>query len=110
MSKEKKDMINPETMPTSAAAVQRLAQKQFKKRTRTSPSVNYKEGDPSDKVWDNYQLTKGLKREFKELCAKENIVASKYLRACIRLLIKKKGDVKKALKAVEKIEVDKLSE
>lgn len=107
----KKDTLNPETMPTSAAAIQRLAKKEFSKKVRINRSaaaINYKTGDPLDKVWDNYQLTKGLKREFKELCAKENIVASKYLRACIRLLIKKKGVVDTALKAVEKVDSSNL--
>lgn len=93
--------------------MQKLAQKEFRKkavRQRRDSSITYREGDPSDKVWDNYQLTKGLKREFKELCAKENIVASKYLRACIRLLIKQKGDVKKALKAVEDMKLEELQD
>lgn len=91
---------------TQHSAIQKLAHEEFKKkatRNKRDASINYREGDPTDKVWDNYQLTKGLKREFKELCAKENIVASKYLRACIKLLIKKKGNVNNALKAVKNI-------
>jgi hypothetical protein len=110
MSDEKKDMLNPEKMPTKPSAVQRLARNQFAKKKRPSPSSSYKDGDPLDKVWDNYQITKGLKREFKELCDKKKIVASEYLRACVRLLIKKDGDVKKALKAVEKIDPSKLKD
>jgi hypothetical protein len=113
MSKNSEDnkMLNPNTLPTTSVGLKRLAQKEFAKKTkRANASTNYKTGDPSEKVWDNYQLTKELKREFKELCAKENIIASKYLRACIRLLIKKKGDVKKALSAVEKLDTSKLEE
>jgi hypothetical protein len=61
-------------------------------------------------VWDNYQLTKGLKREFKELCRKKNIKASKYLRQCIRILIKKEGDLKKAATEVVKVNVATLGD
>lgn len=100
--------MDPKAIPTSEHAIRKLAQKQFKKRSvssRRNASISYREGDPEEKVWDNYQLTKGLKRQFKELCAKKNIVASKYLRACITVFIKNNGDVKKSLEEVEKMDL-----
>ncbi len=107
MNNEKKD-INPDKLPTTTVGVQRLAQREFAKRAKNPLPPGYKNGDPLEKVWDNYQLTKGLKREFKALCKKHDIKSSKYFRACIRALIKQKGDLKKALKEVEKIDTDNL--
>ena len=105
-----KDMLDISKAPKTPAAIKRLAQDLYKKKTTAEASRDYKKGDPKEKVWDNYQLEKGLKREFKELCKKEKIIASKYLRACIRLLISKKGDMKKALNAVKKLDTDSLVE
>lgn len=105
--------MDPNKIPNSPAAIQKLAQKEFRKkavRNRRDATINYREGDPTEKVWDNYQLTKGLKREFKELCAEKDIVASKYIRACIRLLIKNKGDVKKSLKAVDVMKIEDIKD
>ena len=99
-------------IPTRASDIQKLAHKEYTKKStrhKRTTTDTYRDGDGTEKVWDNYQLTKQLKRDFKDLCAKENIIASKYLRACIKLLISKKGDVKKALKAVEKLDSDNLA-
>lgn len=98
-------------IPSTDSGIKNLAKKQFAKKKRQERlTASYLEGDAQEKVWDNYQLTKELKREFKKVCSENNIVASKYLRSCIRLLIKKKGDIKKALKAVEKLDSSKLKD
>lgn len=100
-------------LPKNPTAIQKVAHKEYQKRAsknRRNGTISYKEGDPLDKVWDNYQLTKELKRQFKELCAKKNINASKYIRACIKILIKKEGDLTKAGKEVQKVDATSLPE
>jgi hypothetical protein len=97
--------MNDKNLPVQAVAIQKLAQKEFTKRKKAEAMIDYKKGSPTEKVWDNYQLTKELKRQFKELCKAKNINASKYLRACVRVLIKKEGDLKKALREVKATEV-----
>jgi hypothetical protein len=99
-----------DSIPTTETGIKKLARDLATKKTKTEKSRNYKQGDPSDKVWDNYQIPKGLKREFKELCKAKNIVASAYLRACVRILIKKQGDLKKASLAVGKLDLTSLKE
>lgn len=79
--------------PTTGAAIQKLAQQQYKNRRKDS--VQYKTGTPTDKVWDNYQLTKELKRQFKSLCKEKKINASSFLRSCVKALIKADGDLTK---------------
>lgn len=96
-------------LPTSPSAIQKVAAKELKKAQK-SKGLTYKEGDPSEKVWDTYQLPKGLKRQFKDICSKKNINASKYLRSCIRILVKKEGDLTKAVKAVDKLDATDLVE
>jgi hypothetical protein len=98
------------TTPTTGLAVQKLAKQKFLEKKRAAASVDYKKGEATDKVWDNYQLTKELKRQFKDLCRSKNINASKYLRACVRLLIKKDGDIKKSLEAVKKLDSKAIKE
>lgn len=86
--------MNEPHVPASDAGIKKLAQKVHKQRNRV-----YTSGDPSEKVWDNYQLTKELKKQFKDLCREKGVNASSYLRACVKLFIKHKGDIKKALSA-----------
>lgn len=96
--------------PTTAQAIQKLAKQKYAERQKAAASVDYKKGEATDKVWDNYQLTKQLKREFKELCKSKNINASKYLRACVRLLIKKEGNLKASLDSVRKLDSKAIKE
>lgn len=94
--------------PTTGAAIQKLAQKEFAKKNTKRSDVQYKTGQPSEKVWDNYQLTKELKRQFKSLCKQNRVNASSYLRACVKAFVDADGDFKKALKNVKKLDTNTL--
>ena len=103
--------MSSELKTPSGAAIQKLAKEKFaEKQKKASKQRDYTTGTPTEKVWDNYQLTKDLKRQFKELCKDKKINASSYLRACVRLLIKKDGDLKKSLSAVEKLDTENIVE
>lgn len=94
--------------PTTGAAIRKLAKEKFQKRKRAAAKVDYKTGKATEKVWDNYQLTKELKREFKDLCRDKGINASSFLRSCVRLLIKREGDIAKALEDAKKIPIEEV--
>jgi hypothetical protein len=107
-----KTPLSPTKIPTTPRGIQALAREKFKKQSKKD-AASYKQGDAKDKVWDNYQITKELKREFKTLCKQNKIIASAYLRACVQILVnklKKGEDANKALKAIKATDIDKLLE
>lgn len=75
------------------SALQKLAKEELKKK----PKLAYLEGSEDEKVWDTYQLSKKLKREFVKLCKKNKINKSAFFRTCIKVLINKDGDLGKTL-------------
>ncbi len=54
---------------------------------------DYTNGHPEEKVWINFQVTKGLKRQFRDHCKEYKINASEYIRECIETLISEKIDI-----------------
>lgn len=82
------------TIPKRASLLDNLAQATAKKRKQV---LDYEAGLAEEKVWENFQLTKGLKRKFVELCDKNSINKSDYLRKCILALVKSKGDASKII-------------
>lgn len=110
-------------LPKTASGIEKLAlstyrQKNLKDRVKkaTTALVNeqkpvkakapstgsYREGNPTDKVWDNYQLTKEMKTAFKDLCALRGIKASVFLRSCIKIFIEKEGNLKSSGTEIKK--------
>lgn len=83
--------------------IDKLAQKLANSK-RSSNGVKYKEGNPEDKVWMNFQVSKKQKREFSEICKGKDINASAYLRRAVQLLIDKEGDVANSVRSLEQNE------
>lgn len=61
----------------------------------------YTEGSESEKAWINFQVTKGLKRQFRELCDEKKINASEFVRKAMELFIENEGSVEATLHKTE---------
>jgi hypothetical protein len=77
-------------------AVDKLAQKLAEKK-RLAGEKAYTKGHNEEKVWINFQVSKGMKREFSDICGEHHINASAFLRGAIKILLAKKGDAKNTL-------------
>ena len=85
-------------IPKTHAGIAALAKKELKKKdkkVRVKGFTAFREGDAMDKTWENFQVTKKLKREFADVAKKQRLNRSKYLRTCVEIFVSSDGDMKK---------------
>ncbi len=77
-------MTKPMTMNK---LVRELAKKKHKRGA-------YKEGDREEKTWINFQIPKGLKRDFRAICEEKGYNASEIVRMFMEFTLQFKGDIR----------------
>lgn len=95
-------------IPKTSESLQKIAKKIYKKSNPKTSS--YATGAEEEKVWDNFQLTKGLKRKYKQLCNSQGINSSAYFRACVLILLKHDGDVNKLGETFNSLYINELQD
>lgn len=60
------------------------------------------EGHPDEKMFMNFQTTKGAWRAFERVCEDNSINQSEFLRKCMEILVESGGNTRGAIAKIEK--------